>query len=407
MDFGTISLNLSADAMIPQIPNGLENPEQVSLAFAIGMAFGYIFYGVAVVFGIPCNAFVLFRMYKFAKQFGEVFSNGIGICLFTMAIADIVSLASICVHYVLSFGLIEVNVGSHGVICKIVLFLTHVSTSVSIWSWLLMSLLRYLSVYYPMVYIQLWKLPVRILAITLGGAFVTNIWLLIAVTYIPTEVAYSGSCDQLPLFESQPDLNRIFLFVEIIWSFCIPTAAIVFVDSSVYLCRYSLIKQTRKLEKELRKSTSPQIKKNRKTLWKWLVIALIDIGLNLPEQINRMAVILGLVPGNDELTEFYLLMRVFAQLLYYLQFSFNGVYLALFIYDKSTNPNISNRSFKSANRNQNVEQIPLAGRSPESRHLHNSFISCSSDDDRPKLKNSPSSLQQKKPVKAVQSLGVY
>uniref|UniRef100_A0AC35FSU0 G-protein coupled receptors family 1 profile domain-containing protein n=1 Tax=Panagrolaimus sp. PS1159 TaxID=55785 RepID=A0AC35FSU0_9BILA len=288
-----------------------------------------------------------------------------------MAIADIISLVSICVHYVLSFGILEFNDHLHSNICKFVIFATHVSTSVSIWSWLLMSTLRYLSVYYPLVYISLWRLPLRVLSITFGGAFVTNLWLLSAVTYTKTEfgdngeVLAAGGCVQIPLISAIPDLNRIFLFIEIFWSFVIPTITIIFVDSSVYLCRYSLIRRTRELESDLRKNNScPIQKKTHRTLWKWLIIALIDVGLNTPENINRLAVILGIVSDSENSTESYLLIRVFSQLLYYLQFSFNGVYLALFIYDKSTTISSNNQSEKKRKRNRrNLRQPSMIAHS--------------------------------------------
>uniref|UniRef100_A0A914Y435 G-protein coupled receptors family 1 profile domain-containing protein n=1 Tax=Panagrolaimus superbus TaxID=310955 RepID=A0A914Y435_9BILA len=302
-----------------------------------------------------------------------------------MAIADIISLVSICVHYVLSFGILELNDFLHANICKFVIFATHVSTSVSIWSWLLMSTLRYLSVYYPLVYISLWRLPLRVLSVTFGGAFVTNLWLISVVTYIPTEIGSSGEviaaggCVQMPLISELPDLNRAFLFIEIFWSFVIPTAIIIFVDSSVYLCRYSLLRKTRELEHDLRKNnTCPIRKKTHRTLWKWLIIALIDVGLNTPENINRLAVILGIVSDSENSTESYLLIRVFSQLLYYLQFSFNGVYLALFIYDKSTTISSNNQSgkkWRKRARKSSSQREPSMIRTPDPLKLRTSLVS--------------------------------
>jgi len=250
-----------------------------------------------------------------------------------------------------------------------------------------------------------------VLAITFGGAFLTNIWLLIIVTYTPDEFSPTGEliseggCVQLALLDPYPNLNRVFLFIEIFWSFCIPTGIIVFVDSSVYLCRYSLIRQTKKLEQDLRKSTCVQTKKNKKTLWRWLIIALIDVGLNLPEQINRMAMILGLIKDDKEASEFYLLMRVFAQLLYYLQFGFNGVYLALFIYDKSTKTTHSQQRSSSKRKPDHSENVTLVcGRSPDAR-LHHNSVASNSDEDHPIIKNKSSLKIQKHPVKAIKSLG--
>ncbi|TMS35481.1 hypothetical protein L596_002877 [Steinernema carpocapsae] len=297
------------------------------------MVFGYILYAIVIIFGVPCNLFVLFRMQRLAKECSEVYSNGTGICLFTMAIADLISLSSITVHYILSFNLIPMSHFLHNVTCKMVIFSTHVSTSVSIWCWLLMSMLRYLSVYYPLLYMRLWRLPIRVLLFVLSGSSITNFWLLFAVIFSSEE-----GCTQQSLMDN-PTINKTFLLTEICWSFCLPTAVIVFVDTTVYMCRSSLHTKSPKLMEMMavRKNCSSARTSSKRALWRWLVIALIDIGLNAPENLNRMAVILGLVDvirGN----EIYLLVRVFSQVLYYFQFGFNGVYLALFIYDKSTQP---------------------------------------------------------------------
>ncbi|VDO55590.1 unnamed protein product [Haemonchus placei] len=128
----------------------------------------YIFYTAAIVIGIPCNAFVLYRMTRLSRKCAEVYSNGVGLCLFIMAVADIGSLCSILIHYILSiFTATQEIADSVGVvwldlICKFATLSMHISTFVSIWSWLLMSTLRYLSVYQPLLYIRLWKFPAKV-----------------------------------------------------------------------------------------------------------------------------------------------------------------------------------------------------------------------------------------------------
>lgn len=44
-----------------------------SMLVAVFMGIGYVLYGVAIIFGIPCNVFVLFRMHRLAKRYSEVF----------------------------------------------------------------------------------------------------------------------------------------------------------------------------------------------------------------------------------------------------------------------------------------------------------------------------------------------
>ncbi|KAK6018855.1 hypothetical protein OSTOST_15530 [Ostertagia ostertagi] len=176
----------------------------------------YLFYTAAIVIGIPCN----------------VITNGVGLCLFVMAVADIGSLCSILIHYVLSiFTATEVVADYIGVewldiICKLATLSMHISTFVSIWSWLLMSTLRYLSVYQPLLYIRLWKFPTK------------------------------GGCTMVSLFGYQ-QINKAFLLIESTLSFIIPTLTIVYMDASVLLgLRFK--KMTTKAERpDLRRNIAP------------------------------------------------------------------------------------------------------------------------------------------------------
>lgn len=46
-------------------------------------------------------------------------------------------------------------------------------------------------------------------------------------------------------------------------------------------------------------------------LWRWLVIALIDVGLNAPENLSRLALILGIIEYSD--SELFYIYRIVAQ----------------------------------------------------------------------------------------------
>lgn len=89
--------------------------------------------------------------------------------------------------------------------------------------------------------------------------------------------------------------------------------------------------------------------KTKKALWRWLVIAFIDVILNTPENIFRLTVILGVIEPNSADSELYLLVRMFAQVFYFSQFAFNGFYLALFIYDKTLDSTVTTKSARSEN----------------------------------------------------------
>ncbi|KAK5973347.1 hypothetical protein GCK32_013294 [Trichostrongylus colubriformis] len=163
-----------------------------------------------------------------------------------------------------------------------------------------------------------------------SAAVVCNAWLLISVESNPT-----GGCTMVSLF-GYPEINRAFLLIESTVSFIIPTLTIVYVDASVLL-GFKLKKMTTKAERpDLRRNMAPSANRQHVYLWRWLVIALIDVGLNAPENLSRLGLLLGLIEYSDD--EVFYIFRIMAQVPYYLQFGFNGFYLALFIYDKSTRP---------------------------------------------------------------------
>ncbi|XGW07288.1 hypothetical protein V3C99_010462 [Haemonchus contortus] len=296
----------------------------------------YIFYTAAIVIGIPCNAFVLYRMTRLSRKCAEVYSNGVGLCLFIMAVADIGSLCSILIHYILSiFTATQEIADSVGVvwldlICKFATLSMHISTFVSIWSWLLMSTLRYLSVYQPLLYIRLWKFPAKAMFTVISAAVVCNAWLVVSVESNPT-----GGCTMVSLFGYQ-EINKAFLLIESTISFIIPTLTIIYMDASVLLGLRFKLMAPKAEQPDLRRNIAPSSNRHPGYLWRWLVIALIDVGLNAPENLSRLGLILGIIEYNDD--ELFYIYRIMAQVPYYLQFGFNGFYLVLFIYDKSTRP---------------------------------------------------------------------
>lgn len=108
-----------------------------------------------------------------------------------MGIFDVISLISICLHYVLSFEF-SISPILHSLICKMLIFGLHCSTSISIWSWLLMSTIRFLSVYYPLFHYKLWKLPLLVLTVVSLISVLTNLPMLFMATF-DTEVSWNLS----------------------------------------------------------------------------------------------------------------------------------------------------------------------------------------------------------------------
>ncbi|GMT22761.1 hypothetical protein PFISCL1PPCAC_14058, partial [Pristionchus fissidentatus] len=165
---------------------------------------GYVLYSIAICVGIPLNFYVLIRMSKLASKSADDYCNGVGVCLFVMAVSDLISLFSISIHFVLSMQsphtLAAIAEPVLNYVCKIAIYSMHVSTSLSIWSWLLMSMLRYLSVYRPLVYIRLWKMPAKALIISFLVSSSANAWLLLCVKNNDNS-SNGGGCTQVALFE--------------------------------------------------------------------------------------------------------------------------------------------------------------------------------------------------------------
>ncbi len=81
--------------------------------------FVYIF---LVTFGIPANVYVLWRMYRLAKDDHEKYTNGTGVGLLTMAAADLLSLIFISTHNVLHSIPLDASPAVKSAVCKVITY---------------------------------------------------------------------------------------------------------------------------------------------------------------------------------------------------------------------------------------------------------------------------------------------
>ncbi|KHJ93500.1 hypothetical protein OESDEN_06588 [Oesophagostomum dentatum] len=310
----------------------------------------YVLYTVAIVIGIPCNAFVLYRMCRLSKKCADMYSNGVGLCLFVMAIADIGSLCSIlmslndtstveAIVYEPSDLIVSVVVSCY------VLYTVAIVIGIPCNAFVLYRMCR-LSKKCADMYSNGVGLCLFVMAIADIGSLCSILVHYVLSIHTETQLiadyigfeavnaVCKGGCTMRSLFNNQT-VNKVFLLIEIVASFVIPTLTIVYVDASVLFGLYFKIGNLKSAELDLRRNVSPRTQRNS-YLWRWLFIALIDIGLNAPENLFRLGLILGIIESSD--SELFYIYRIVAQVPYYLQFGFNGVYLALFIYDKSTRP---------------------------------------------------------------------
>ncbi|CAI4222336.1 unnamed protein product [Auanema sp. JU1783] len=299
-------------------------------------------YILTMIIGIPANIYVLHRMRRLAKSDVERYRNGTGIALCSMSAADLCSLLLIFSQNIHQSFASESNSQIMHLTCKAMLFLTHTVTGISIWSWLLLSSLRYLAICHPLYHLRLWQMPYRALAFIIMMSILLNLWLLVAVESTPF------GCTQVLLIRDSMTPNRLFHLVEMIWSFCIPLAVIVIMDTSVLIKRTSFPRWIRQKHRrksaleeiiKLTRSTSMRLKfqhRHQKALWKWLIIALICILLNAPENIYRLVMLFSISAFTEEEDALHYSARMVAQSFYFSQFAFNAIYLSVFVYDKST-----------------------------------------------------------------------
>uniref|UniRef100_A0A0N4V4F5 G_PROTEIN_RECEP_F1_2 domain-containing protein n=1 Tax=Enterobius vermicularis TaxID=51028 RepID=A0A0N4V4F5_ENTVE len=197
--------------------------------------------------------------------------------------------------------------------------LTHFSTSISIWCWLLLSTLRYLSIHHPFLYIRIWYLPLRMLSVVVVVGFLTNLCF----------VLQDKSCIAEDFFSTSV-VKQTFLLIEMSWSFCIPSAIIIFADASALWCWIKLTKiekNSRAYMGDLRRNCSSRSKTvsirlqiwqkkyiiSKRSVWRWLFLALVDVVLNAPENIFRFCTIVGIIDETNSDTLTYYMLRVFSQ----------------------------------------------------------------------------------------------
>ncbi|GMT16999.1 hypothetical protein PFISCL1PPCAC_8296, partial [Pristionchus fissidentatus] len=316
--------------------------EMIPINVALFVLLGYVVYCLLILVGIPANVFVLQRMLHFRRKCPDTYRAGTGACLLAMSIADLVALISILFFCIMSFGLdLPFSDIFYRWICKISVFSMHTATSVAIWSWLLMSILRWLALYRPLLYHTLFNLPVRAVGLLTLAASLTNVWLLITVDFD----FETSTCTQHWLFESET-LSKCLLLAEMMWSFFLPILVVAYLDLSTLLSIPRLI--SARFDKTFNnfafyKKSFHYLKSSTKTLLRWLAIALIDILLNAPENIRRLVTILGFVSDEFANSNEHTILKTVSDVFYYSQYSFNAAYLALFIYDRATSSSSARR----------------------------------------------------------------
>uniref|UniRef100_A0A914DK60 G-protein coupled receptors family 1 profile domain-containing protein n=1 Tax=Acrobeloides nanus TaxID=290746 RepID=A0A914DK60_9BILA len=161
------------------------------------------------------NLFVIYHMQILRRRDKEQFRNGIGICLFVMAITGLVTLFTLAFNFVFSICAPLFSPTAQTILCKVIFFTSHAAYSQSMWVWLLMSTLRYIATRKPLQYTTLYRLPYMAMTSTMIGSIVENSYLLFVV---------EGSDYGCVL--DQSIATRVYKIFDVIMSFAIPTLLI-------------------------------------------------------------------------------------------------------------------------------------------------------------------------------------
>uniref|UniRef100_A0A7E4VV80 G_PROTEIN_RECEP_F1_2 domain-containing protein n=1 Tax=Panagrellus redivivus TaxID=6233 RepID=A0A7E4VV80_PANRE len=302
------------------------------LLMKISNAAGYIYMLLAVL-GVILNAGVLARLAHLAYSDYYRFKTGCGLPLAAMSAADLTSLSSIIVTVVLS-AFIPHNFfppWARSLQCKVTMFLIHAMTGFSTWCWLFISAQRYMAVYHPLWHISRWQLGYGSLLLMLLFLLLTNSWLLLSV------VGISHTCGEMPL-TTKMDLNRIIHGIEMFISYIVPAIITFGIDyaslseDAVLAYDNTFAKHTPKITKP---TTKQHVRRARSAVRKWLTITTIDLLLNMPDNLLRIASIISTGEQKNQSSKVYHLIALVARLLYFAQFCFNALYLSTLVYKRN------------------------------------------------------------------------
>ncbi|CAD5221597.1 unnamed protein product [Bursaphelenchus okinawaensis] len=270
--------------------------------------------------GTAMNVFVIYRMRRLYNRNPEQYRNGIGICLFVMSVADLVSLASLITHFTTANLVSILPTSLLKVLCPLISFIAHTAYTQSMWCWWLMSALRYLATRRPLQYTTLWRLPCMVMGITFVMISLFNSFLIATVRY---------DVDTNSCYQDYTPTARAHRIADVVLSFFVPTILVLYMDLSVLCCRI----QSRLADPMLQIVINRPAAEKRKSLHRFLVITGSCILLNFPENFLRFGVAVGLPFVQPAV--FPAALAVLTKALYFAQFAFKSFYLTTFVYDRS------------------------------------------------------------------------
>ncbi|KAI6209197.1 putative G-protein coupled receptor AH9.4 [Aphelenchoides besseyi] len=221
-------------------------------------------YFLVPIAGVSLNFYVLKKLGKIARLNGYRFETSSGIALFGMAID---------------------------------LYVLHTTSAFSVWSWLVLSILRYTAVFFPFRYRTIWNQPRIALICLIAFTATFELWILFFVAYQPQQQSCSEASGTNHMI-----IQMAHLF-DISVQYVLPAFIRIVLDGVVlFHKKTSMIKRS-------------------------LIISVLNLCCNLPAHILRA--LWTIEAGERLLPERWLIFfEGVSQILYFSQFTSNALYLS-------------------------------------------------------------------------------
>ncbi|CAJ0566741.1 unnamed protein product, partial [Mesorhabditis spiculigera] len=154
-----------------------------------------VIYIVVPILGIAINLYVFARLIRVARVNAVRFETTSALPLCGMTVADSVCLlaefSQVIFHmwnmraaHDIETPRSENQLAVFNVFCKVNIFLMHTTSAFSVWSWLVLSILRYTAVFHPLKYRTIWRQPRDALKLLLCFCCFFESWILFVAVYI-------------------------------------------------------------------------------------------------------------------------------------------------------------------------------------------------------------------------------
>uniref|UniRef100_A0A1I7Z4A1 G_PROTEIN_RECEP_F1_2 domain-containing protein n=1 Tax=Steinernema glaseri TaxID=37863 RepID=A0A1I7Z4A1_9BILA len=285
--------------------NMAQRPSGLYLAW---MYFFGSLYLVVPIAGVTLNAWVIYRLLRIARANRHRFETTSALPLCAMSFGDSICLLAQLSQAVFHFltrtpALRAVPAELLALFCKADLFLMHATSAFSVWCWLLLSVLRYIAVFHPLAYRNLWRQPRHALLLMAVSIGLLELWIPATVTYNARHKSCSEASDaflsksiQVP-FHSGPTsmpLIQAYHLLDIVFSYAVPSCLRLGLDALVlshcYLRKLSAWWDPSPKKTLLRRSVgSPHtLRRKRAMVVRSALVSAVNLCCNLPSHLLRL-----------------------------------------------------------------------------------------------------------------------